>query len=105
MFGLEQLDTEEIFISEPPFDYGALSQYNHPHMLVEKLNVVVAPAGGAFGSAISIPLLANGHEVTFAFRSEEKAQRFRESRQLEEERLKGIVFPKILESLLILQKL
>lgn len=62
-------------------------------MPVEKLNVVIAPAGGAFGSAISIPLLANGHEVTFAFRSKEKAQRFRESRQLEEERLKGFVFP------------
>ena len=62
-------------------------------MLVEKLNVVIAPAGGAFGSAISIPLLANGHEVTLAFRSEEKAQRFRESRRLEEERLKGFVFP------------
>lgn len=62
-------------------------------MPVEKLNVVIAPAGGAFGSAISIPLLANGHEVTFAFRSEEKAQKFRESRQLGEERLKDFVFP------------
>lgn len=62
-------------------------------MPVEKLNVVIAPAGGAFGSAISIPLLANGHEVTFAFRSEEKAQKYRESRQLEKERLKGFIFP------------
>lgn len=57
----------------------------------EKLRVAIIPANGAFGTAMSVPFVANGHEVTLAFRSEKKAQAFGETRQIE--RLLGVTFP------------
>ena len=49
------------------------------------------PGGGAFGTALSVPLSANGHEVTLIFRDKGKARVFGETRMVE--RLSGILIP------------
>ncbi|MBI4038513.1 NAD(P)-dependent glycerol-3-phosphate dehydrogenase [Candidatus Daviesbacteria bacterium] len=58
---------------------------------MERLKVAILPAGGAFGTAMSIPISANGHEVTLVFRDEDKAQMFGATRQIG--RLPGVIFP------------
>ncbi len=60
-------------------------------MLAERPKVVIAPAGGAFGTALSVPIAASGCEVTLAFRDDDKARVFGETHQID--RLPGVVFP------------
>lgn len=59
---------------------------------MERLKVAILPAGGAFGTALSVPLFANGHNIVLVFRSEKKAEVFGQTHQIE--RLKGVTFPK-----------
>lgn len=57
---------------------------------MERLKIVIVPARGAFGTALSVPLCNSGHEVTLVFRDEEKARLFGETRQVD--RLPGSKF-------------
>lgn len=58
---------------------------------MERLKIAILPARGAFGTALSVPLIANGHEITLVFRDDEKARVFGETRQIE--RIPRVRFP------------